>query len=398
MKSIEEKAKAYDEALEKARKLATDLPNGRNDRLYHVDDLEYIFPEIVESEDERIRKWLIALIKSNEYGSISNVGKMPCPKLNVISWLEKQCEDARIEALRTEYEKGRADAIAEFEKQIIPQVKKEPKFKVEPNDYSSIDPHFGKPIEQKPIDNVEPKFKIGDFVVDNCGYVWKIEGIINQFYILEGIDGGESRPTIEWVNKTFHLWDITKDAKDGDVLVHSSFMFDDFIFIYNNTSILQAYCYYSKERNRFIMEDRGHHCPWNMQEVTPATKEQRDLLFQKIKDAGYEWDVEKKELKKIEQNPAWSEEDERIRQCLIRDQEKALDDVRNDKYGHSEIISDLKEMYRERINWLKSIKDRYTWKPTKRQVEALMKARLDLQGKEYHTILAELHSQLIKMI
>ena len=30
---------------------------------------------------------------------------------------------------------------------------------------------------------------------------------------------------------------------------------------------------------------------------TPATKEQRDLLFQKMKEAGYEWDAEKKELK-----------------------------------------------------------------------------------------------------
>ena len=54
----------------------------------------------------------------------------------------------------------------------------------------------------------------------------------------------------------------------------------------------------------------------------------------------------------------WSEEDERLCKCLINDQEKALDDVRNDKYGHSEIISDLKEMYRERIAWLESLKER----------------------------------------
>lgn len=70
---------------------------------------------------------------------------------------------------------------------------------------------------------------------------------------------------------------------------------------------------------------------------------------------------------------AWSEKDERIRQCLIRDQEKALDDVRNDKYGHSEIISDLKEMYRERIDWLKSLKDKVQpqsqWKPSDKHYE-----------------------------
>ena len=55
-------------------------------------ELSEIFPELKESEDERIRKWLVALIKSNEYGSISKVGEMPCPKLKVLSWLEKQGE------------------------------------------------------------------------------------------------------------------------------------------------------------------------------------------------------------------------------------------------------------------------------------------------------------------
>lgn len=54
----------------------------------------------------------------------------------------------------------------------------------------------------------------------------------------------------------------------------------------------------------------------------------------------------------------WDEEDERICQCLIKDQKEAFDKVNNSKYGHSEIISDLKEMYRERINWLESIKPR----------------------------------------
>ena len=44
--------------------------------------------EEASEEDEKIRKWLVALIKSNEYGPISNVGEMPCPKLNVLAWLE----------------------------------------------------------------------------------------------------------------------------------------------------------------------------------------------------------------------------------------------------------------------------------------------------------------------
>lgn len=35
-------------------------------------------------------------------------------------------------------------------------------------------------------------------------------------------------------------------------------------------------------------------------DILPATKEQRDLLFQKMKEAGYMWDTEKKKLKKID--------------------------------------------------------------------------------------------------
>lgn len=59
----------------------------------------------------------------------------------------------------------------------------------------------------------------------------------------------------------------------------------------------------------------------------------------------------------VEQKP-WSEEDERLRTSCIKHIEEELERIRNDKYGHSEIISDLKESCRERINWLESLKDR----------------------------------------
>ena len=149
-------------------------------------------------------------------------------------------------------------------------------------------------------DKIEPRFKVGDWITFygcNPFKILKIEVDINGVleYLLLDQNGNDFYFNRTNVDKNVRLWTI-QDAKDGDVLVHSSFMFGDFIFIYNNTSILQAYCYYSNERNRFIIEDRGHHCPWNMQEVTPATKEQRDLLFQKMKEAGYEWDADKKEL------------------------------------------------------------------------------------------------------
>ena len=38
---------------------------------------------------------------------------------------------------------------------------------------------------------------------------------------------------------------------------------------------------------------------WDIEGVTPATTEQRDLLFQKMKEEGYEWDVKEKKLIKL---------------------------------------------------------------------------------------------------
>lgn len=71
----------------------------------------------------------------------------------------------------------------------------------------------------------------------------------------------------------------------------------------------------------------------------PATKEQRDLLFAKIKEAGYEWGAEKKELKiKLKEpdgcddNIKWSDTDkllmrlDKIVDCNI-DQLKCLNNI-----------------------------------------------------------------------
>ena len=87
----------------------------------------------------------------------------------------------------------------------------------------------------------------------------------------------------------------------------------------------------------------------------------RETTISFLKDfaeQGYENAVECIDWLENQKSTEWSEEDERICQCIIQDQEEALDDVRNDKYGHSEIISDLKETYRERINWLNSLKEK----------------------------------------
>ena len=80
----EEKAKAYDEA--KAR-----MSRAFNSNRCTIGFMNEIFPELAESEDEKIRKSIIAII--NNYVDNSNTFK---PKM--IAWLENQSESDEIKA------------------------------------------------------------------------------------------------------------------------------------------------------------------------------------------------------------------------------------------------------------------------------------------------------------
>lgn len=228
--SIEQKVQRYDEALKRAKKLY--------EQGTITESLSYVFPELRESEDERIRKALTQNLKER-FETKGNMGEgldMP----DVLAWLEKQCE-------------------------------------------------------QKPTDKVEPKFHEGEWVVDNAGYIWKIKGMLNQFYILEDVGGGESRPTIEWADNTFHLW-IIQDAKPGDVLAT-----DKSVFIYAKVLYNKPYAYCGVDKFS-VFKDNCLENDWSnsLNNIYPATKEQRDTLMNAMADAGYTFDFEKKELKKID--------------------------------------------------------------------------------------------------
>lgn len=78
--SIEEKAKRYDEAIERAK--------GMHKEGMMPERIEYIFPELAESEDEKIRKDIISFVEQAidaGYGIISKERKEKW-----IAWLEKQ--------------------------------------------------------------------------------------------------------------------------------------------------------------------------------------------------------------------------------------------------------------------------------------------------------------------
>ena len=138
------------------------------------------------------------------------------------------------------------------------------------------------------LDKVEPKFKVGDWIINpRTGLIKHIKNVLlcdnNGNYEFES-----SSMSIDSVDNSFHLWTI-KDAKDGDVLVGS---YGTFILMGKSNS---GYCGVLSD-NTFIRSTGNNEWTENLH---PATKEQRDLLFQKMYEAGYEWDAGKKELKKI---------------------------------------------------------------------------------------------------
>lgn len=84
----EDKAKRYDEAIEKAKEWYSDAQIGIGFKA----NLEKLFPELKGNDDERIREALIALLKFGlEDGSAIAPGFNET-KEQALTWLEKQGE------------------------------------------------------------------------------------------------------------------------------------------------------------------------------------------------------------------------------------------------------------------------------------------------------------------
>ena len=336
--------KKYKEAIERAKEI---IECSKSDSK-EVRMVLSFFPELAESGEERIRKSLIDMLKNDE----------KC-YLKEIAWLEKQGEHAKF---RNKIQIGdkvtrNQDGMLVNLSQLNRVAKKDEK-QGEPTDIpadavldSNKDGLIADTIQSK------PKFKVGDWIIDVQGVSTnQIIGYEDDSYLIKTSCSQFYLP-IKLTEKNYHLWTI-QDAKAGDVLVD-----DNLPFIFKKIDANKysyAYCGISLH-DGFKIETGGIYGEWTwMQDIKPATKEQRDLLFQKMKEAGYEWDAEKKELKKVEQKP-WSEEDEIIVDVLYAYTEKA---------NQNGCPNDAKRI-ETAINKLKSLRPQSTWKPSIAQLNAL---------------------------
>ena len=148
----------------------------------------------------------------------------------------------------------------------------------------------------------EPEFKDGDWVVNKFGDVWRIDSFDKKNYQVSDEKGNYNYFPISKQDE-MRLWTID-DAKAGDVLVAS----DGSIFIF--ASVVDCACkhYVALETDGAININEGlKHYYETSEAAHPATKEQRELLFSKLKEAGYEWNAKKLKLKKIKPK-FWSDD------------------------------------------------------------------------------------------
>lgn len=279
-----------------------------------------------ESEDEKIRKSLLMWLQSNSYTNIAGI------QINdVIDWFERQGEresDIRYkyldelliaddiyqmsmnEAMTNEAKTKAVNALSNLgiSKLLGLEKQRQKPAELHKEDEQNLNACLGYIPDEflrrwlmdvvhvkydNPADKIEQKFKVGDWITDGeeIGQIieWNHPDCIGY-----KTNHGTEKAFYKEYFSNWHRWTI-QDAKPGDVLV-TDFEEDNMIVMYHSMCTIDTINVCCCLDNKFTCANLG---VFDAEDVKPATKEQRDLLFQKMKEKGYEWDAEKKELKKI---------------------------------------------------------------------------------------------------
>ena len=252
----------------------------------------------IENEDERLRKTAISFLKDFAEQGYENA-------VECIDWLEKQGEPNPYSGVSFKYN-GHTWGMCARDNGVEILVDGEIKERIfldnEPQDKSALEV-----IKEEKVDN-EPKFKVGDWVVNKFGDSFHIDSLDKKNYQVSNGKGNYNYFPISKQDE-MHLWAI-QDAKDGDVLslswledknlcekiiIFKKYHSDGVIGLYS-TPCVEGYGNTFKNGKMIFNEKVPYYSKTWTCNLHPSTKEQRDFLFQKIKEAGYEWDADKKEL------------------------------------------------------------------------------------------------------
>ena len=225
---------------------------------YTQEVLEKHINSMSNKDDERLRKTTIAFLKDFAEQGYENA-------VECIEWLEKQGEQK--------------SSVVDFKAKDWYVSKVDGKIH---NIYYSVD-------------KIEPKFKVGDYIVYR-NYVWKVFNIsLEKYYELLKINNEVSTCSIEYVDNNAHLWTI-QDAKDGDVIFYDNGWACIFKCIHGMW--YSSYCFITADGEFHIGYEQHYVGAKVNGDAHLATKEQRDTLMEAMAEAGYTFDFDKKKLKK----------------------------------------------------------------------------------------------------
>ena len=96
------------------------------------------------------------------------------------------------------------------------------------------------------------------------------------------------------------VFEKEQEFKDGDILTHMDYKNHPFPFIYKGTDERGFYLFYAGIdcTNEIYLPD-GEYTTWGSGTLRYATEEEKQLLFDKMKEKGLRWNVEEKRVEKI---------------------------------------------------------------------------------------------------
>lgn len=300
---MEDYKNKYEDALKRAKEFMSIRGVSHNEDAFDVakELSETIFPELAKSDDERIRKELLEHCKNQAKPYIQTGNK--CPQIQSwIDWLEKQ---------------GKKVCDMELRK-----IEQKQKLKIKKAKWYVC------------IRDLYDNFNNRVFTKGDIYYSTKDETLMP--------DNSNVPYDIKYcVEHYFHLWTI-QDAKHGDILVNDFNII--FIFKEIKDNLCISYCYAIDRENGTVIDSLEEREVGDIDIVkfSPATKEQQCILLQKIKEEGYEWDLNDLILKKIDPDN------------ISEDQEQAIHDAifsLNEQEGY---ITKLTKMFMEGVLYEKN--------------------------------------------
>ena len=373
MMTTEEKAKAYDDAFKKAE----DIRRFSSDPA-EIKRMEDIFPALKESEDEKIRKWIIENIQETlDVNGFFETQKTMAK--NAIAWLEKQGEHYNF---RKKIQVG--DHVTRNEDGVLvnlSQLKRvaKPADVVESEnqgEQKSFNNDIIETIKKKIIDHFD-----NHLMLDSC---CSIGGLKNDILkIINESKQNEQKPAWSEEDEKFVHGLIRGLAAKRDIHSHTTFSSDCI-------DITKTIDWLNSLKDRILPQPKQE---WSEEDETVLN----NLIYALANDRiGNNRDEYVNWLKSLRPQPKqeWSKIDEAYRDYII---------MNCMNYAEKNGYVDEKNNYQIHQNakdWLKSLRPQSHWRPSEEQLKVLRKIRIggvpDVKGNDL-VLFDELYDSLLRL-